>query len=314
MRPDAITLLRDLRPDPPPPAPDEAVLERIVATPPQRPARRRRRRVLRPALALATAAVAAALVVAPPGGSPDVLARAAQALDNENAILYFRTETRHRGNDADLTRREPDAVIDSHSEGWQADEGRRSRHIFDGDGEVVRDWDARVMAAYHPDRNQIVRYTGSRAFGPESEAPRSIGLPSLLPGQVIDDLRALLERARRGEENFRLVGETTVRGIDVYELRIDFDDLDLFIPEGRDHGVPDQPSVPVEAWRTIYIDRDRFLPVRVVERSEWPARGGEIVHSITDYPEIERLPRTPENEKLLEMSHHPGAEVVERGD
>ena len=204
--------------------------------------------------------------------------------------------------------------MDARTEGWQADDGRRVRYLFGDGSEIVRDRDAEVTSSYFPQSNEVVRHSGTSAFGPAPQQPNSIGTPSVLAGMVIDDLAKLLERARRGEEHARLVGETTVRGIEVYEIRIDFaDGLSLVIPDGTDHADPDAPSIPVEAWRTIYVDRERFLPVRVVERSLWPARGGEIIHSITDYTGIERLERTPENEKLLEMSPHPGATEVERG-
>ena len=307
MRPDAITLLRDLRPPDPAIAPDEAALERIVGSPAPPPPTRRR--LLRPALALAsiTAAVATAFAVVP-GGSPDVLAQTEAALTDENSILHFRTEVRFRSHGAELGTREPDAQVDGRSEAWQADAGRKERQIHDGAGEFVRDWDARRSVAYNAQRDELIHHTDPDVFGPNAR-PRGIDSPTLFGGSVIGDLSRTLERARRGEENVKLVGETSVRGIEVYELSIEYsEDGGAFFQPG-----PNGEDRPVKAWRTIYVDKERFLPVRVVERTEWLARGGEIVQSITDYVEIERLPRTPENEKLLEMSPHPGAKVIREG-
>ena len=63
----------------------------------------------------------------------------------------------------------------------------------------------------------------------------------------------------------------------------------------------------VQMTRTVYVDRETFLPVRVLERVE-----GRIA-VVTDYVVAERLPRTPANERLLRMSPHPGAKRITEG-
>jgi hypothetical protein len=171
-------------------------------------------------------------------------------------------------------------------ETWQADGGRRERTLF-GDVETVMDWDAGVQSSYVPARNQVVTVTDAFRGDP-------LGLAAGQGGHVLDDLALLLDRAKAGDADVHLVGETTVRGVPVYELRFDY----VF------HGVP-----PVRTYRLIYLNRETFLPVRVVEH--FPA--GETTPAIdvpTDYLVAERLPRTPENERLLEMSPHPGASHV----
>jgi hypothetical protein len=317
MSPDATALLRELRaahPDADPESPQaRAALDGIVLTPPDParspwPARRPRGRLALAAATLAVATVAALGVV--PGSSPDVLAQAARALDDEDAILHFRTETRLRSRGAELLTREPDAKVDASFEAWQADGGRRERFIHDGAGEWVRDWDAKVSMAYNVERDELIHHTDPDVFGPAAR-PRGIDDPTPIRGTVIGDLQRLLERARRGEENVLLVGETSVRGIDVYELQIEYTTDSVVLPGAP--SVADPEVEKVKGWRTLYVDRERFLPVRVIERGEWKARGGTIVQSITDYVEAEHLPRTAENEKLLEMSPHPGAKVIREG-
>jgi hypothetical protein len=68
-------------------------------------------------------------------------------------------------------------------------------------------------------------------------------------------------------------------------------------------------SKPQHLTRTVYVDRERYLPVRIVERF---AGGGKPL-AVIDYLVAERLPPTPENERLLRMSPHPGAKVVTGG-
>ena len=69
----------------------------------------------------------------------------------------------------------------------------------------------------------------------------------------------------------------------------------------------DMPTRQVPMTRTVYVDRETFLPVRVVERTE-----GRVTE-VTDYVLAERLPRTDANERLLRMAPHPGAKEVVEG-
>lgn len=296
MRPDAVTLLRDLRPPDPPRGPDEAALDRIFATPPGEPPRRRRR-ALRPALVASAALLGAVAVV--PGGSPDVLARTAAALSDEDTILHFRAEVRHRSHGAELQANEPDAEVDAWLENWQTAGGRRERVLFDGAVEFVKDWDARVSESYVPARDELIRHTDPDVFS-EDAGPHTLGSSTPFGGTAVGDLTRLMDRARRGEADVSLVGETTVRGVEVYELRVDLD-AGQFAVAPRPDG---SPGEPVTASRTIYVDRERFLPVRVEMRTNG------IVGEVIDFVMVERLPRTPENERLLEMSPHPGAKVI----
>jgi hypothetical protein len=80
--------------------------------------------------------------------------------------------------------------------------------------------------------------------------------------------------------------------------------------------VMDPTPLPTHAehlFRTVFIDRDTYLPVRIVEHFPAPNTPTGFVEPVADYTVAERLPRTPENEQLLRMSPHPGAKQVTEG-
>jgi hypothetical protein len=295
--PDAAALMRALRPrddafDPDAPAARER-LERILATPPSPGTDRGRGRV---ALAAVAAAVLAAVGVALGplvGGSPDVLARAAAALNQPDTILHFKALQNGRS-----------------IEVWQTAGARQKRVVYDGgELELVEDWDTKTSLAYDAKRDVVIRHTEPDIFDPAHRVPRGLDRP--LPGagaeSVTDELARLLERARRGEDDIALLGEATVRGTPVYELRIDFTvEMMAVVTPDTTTDVGSLRTREVPASRLVYVDRERFLPVRVVERMPG------VDEQVTEFLLAERLPRTPANERLLRMPPHPGArEVIE---
>jgi hypothetical protein len=300
--PDAVALLERARPDLPDFDPDapaaRARLEDILAAPPAapHPPRRRARR-----LAVAAAAVGAAgitVTLAPLGpGSPDVIARAAAALNEPGTILHLHAEVRIRDTPGEARGQVPDERVDYTEETWQTAGARQVRVLHDDGGEFTIDFDARTAVTYDPERNALIRTTDPRFFLPTRRPPEG----SAGPGTPRDDLAPLVERARSGEPNLSLTGETTIRGIPVYELRVERTSLAVD-RDGR------RLPVPPGYHRLIYVDRERFLPVRVVEGAP-----GGVVNAITDYVVAERLPRTPQNERLLRLSPHPGAKKLPDG-
>jgi len=91
---DAVSLLRAARPSDAAFEPDEAALERILLAPPERSVVvHRPRRAVRPlALGLALALAALAVAFAPfLRSSPDVVARAAAALNDPSTILHLKS-------------------------------------------------------------------------------------------------------------------------------------------------------------------------------------------------------------------------------
>jgi len=302
---DAVALLRELRPDThvaafDPDAPmARASLERILATPaPPTPPRRRRPSKRRLAIAAAGVAILAAGVVALSpfaGGSPDVVARAAAALNDPGAILHYRTQSQYAGFGKQRT-----------TEAWQTVDGLRKRIVFDGGGlESAEDQGAKTLLTYDRERNEILRHTDPDFF---NRTPRNVdATDGFWDPSDIGDLAKLLQRARNGDDTVHLVGEASVRGIPTYELRIPFT-LDVIMgPIKAGDDPADLPKRPVTFTRTVYVDKDTFLPVRVIEE-------GPQLRTITaDYVAMERLPLTPENERLLQMSPHPGAKETVEG-
>jgi hypothetical protein len=311
-QPDAVRLLRTLRPDPPDTAfdPDtpaaRAGLERILATPRLAPAptgrNRRGRRLASVSVAAATFAIAAVALSPFLRRSPDVVARAAAALNQPGTILHLRAQIRDRDTPSELSLPAPDARVDHTMELWQTAGARQQRLIFDGTAEFVEDWGTRTSDTYNAQRDELVHHTDPAIFDPAQRAALGTDSPFAGGAHVTDDLARLLDRAKHGDDHVRLAAETTIRHIPVYELRIT-----STVPGIEDPRDP-QSTTPMQLSHLVYVDRKHFLPVRIVEL----APGGSTVNTITDYVEAQRLPRTPENDRLLHMSPHPGAkEIVE---
>jgi hypothetical protein len=302
---DAVALLERARPDLPVFDPDapaaRAHLEEILTAPPAPPRapRRRARRLV--VVAAAAGAAAIAVVLAPLGpGSPDVIARAAAALNEPGTILHLRAEVRVRDTPGEARGKVPDDRIDHAEDTWQTAGARQIRVLHDDGGEFAIDYDARTAVTYDPQRDALIHAT-DRFFDLARRPPQG----SAGAGTPGDDLAPLVERARNGEPNLRLTGETTIRGIPAYELRVEPTSV-----QGDGGQAADGRRLPVPPGyhRLIYVDRERFLPVRVVEGAP-----GGVVNAITDYVVAERLPRTPQNERLLRLSPHPGAEKLPDG-
>jgi hypothetical protein len=297
--PDAVALLESTRPDLPEFDPDapaaRARLDDILAAPPvvaRQPRRRRTRRLV--VAAAATAAAGVAVMLAPLGpGSPDVIARAAAALNDPGTILHLHAEVRIRDTPDEARGLVPDERVDYREETWQTAGARQVHVLHDDGGEFAIDFDARTAVAYDQQQDALFHNTDPSFFESARRPPQG----SVGGGTPRDDLAPLVERARNREENLSLTGETTIRGIPVYELRVEH----WFMPADER---PPRP-IPPGYHRLIYVDRERFLPVRVVEGAP-----GGVVNAITDYVVAERLPRTPQNEGLLRLSPHPGAKKV----
>jgi hypothetical protein len=285
----------------------QAALERILATPPAAPARPERLLVRRALVlaALGSATAVAGLALLPQGTTgPHVIASAAAALDEPETILHFKTERRDRegGPGHPAAGPLPAAKVDRTMEVWQTAGARREHVVLTGptDMEWVTDRNAKVERTYVPARDEEVVHTDPAIFDdPASgvEAPRFGG------GNAVGELSRLLHDAQEGRGDVHYAGESTVRGVPVYELRTDF-----VVQTVGNRGPQDMEPRPAKASRVLFIDRDTYLPVRIVEYLPEPQAG--VVLSITDYVEMERLPLTEENERLLKMAPHPGAKVI----
>jgi hypothetical protein len=182
---------------------------------------------------------------------------------------------------------------------WQTAGARQERILFENGDEFVEDWATRTSLTYIAGSNELIRLDSDHFDRRQRVPPRIDAFPPLPAGNMTDELARALARARKREDGVRLLGETTVRNIAVYELRIDDFEVRLRAPVRPAGG----RARTLRMSRLVYVDRERFLPVRVVELAP-----GDVVASITDYTQVERLPRTPDNERLLRMAPHPGAD------
>jgi hypothetical protein len=266
---DPIKALKALRPDPSRFEPDSDALDRILSAP-QEPPRGRRSRMRLGVAAGAAAAVAAAIFVVAmlAGRSPDVVARAAEALNAPRTIVHYRAHRQelplHSG--------------DVWTEDWQTTDGLRHHSVqsVPGPGETAFDATKKTLLTYNPALNLLLRHTDPDFFDRSQ-----VGVDRFLfdPAQV-SALAKLFARARAGDASVRKVGEPSVRGIATYELRV---------PLARD------------LVRYVYLDKRTYLPVRLVELR--PGGYGEQ----TDYYDLRTLPLTARTERLLRMRPHPGA-------
>jgi hypothetical protein len=246
------------------------------------------------------AGLAAFAVALLPSGSPDVIARAAAALNDPDTILHLKSV---------------DAGGNT-METWQADGGRKERWLYrGGTGKAVEsteDWDTKTALSYSAQNDELITHTEPDFFNKDS---RVGSLSEGGPGShVYDDLALLLDRARAGAGNVHLSGETTGRDIPVYELRIDYTMEVIDLPASG--VVTDPTGLPThteQLHRTVYISRDSYLPVRIVEHLPAPGTRTGSVEATTDYLVAERVERTPETEALLRMTPHPGAKKVIEG-
>ena len=276
---DAIRLLTALRPQSVF-EPDAAMLQRIVSTPPEPPPRRPRRRVLAISVAATLAFAAAALIPtaflsspSPTGlRGPDVLAgvaKAASALSAPGGIYHFRTTRTYLGRPA------------VGGEFWHTDGGWQTRAVFPGGTELAFDYEAKTGFAYNAQRDEITQFTD-----PDYFRGRPIRFDDPVGGDpnTIGGLAALLATARRGDRRIHLDPDTTIKGIPVHTLRIDYQH--------------DGATV----FAIVYVNRRTFLPVRMIQ-------GPNVI----DYLEVERIPRSTATNRLLALSPHPGAKVTVEG-
>jgi hypothetical protein len=297
------------------PVPDgEALLERILASPV--PVRRRApRRPLRAPLALAGVAclLAAGVVLALPRGAPtDALAAAYKAVSEPGTILHYREHWV-----SPRTRVSPYQDLNE-TEVWQASDGSRGREIqslpaqgssgpmqttprpastweYVWSGEGTRSWDSL-------DKDTIVFYDARHAPEPPSPGAADVG------NRQIGDPRTLLNRARSNDSQVTQLPDGTVRGIPVLRFRVGSCKLT--------HTGPNAWSM---RWAAVVsIDRDSHLPVRVEQPPCRDAPAGqkgltteEMPGLTVDYLSFEVLPGDAANQRMLDMSAHPGAKLVD---
>jgi hypothetical protein len=257
----------------------DALLARIVAEQPEQI--RRARRHWLPAIAATAAAVVLALVVidvvdeGAPG--PSVVDRAVAAVSVENSI-YHTVEVLTFGHQH------------AYREGWFGPRVSRQK-IYYHRGKLA------VEEVLQPRLTRAGRHVGIIFDAKHNliqrvrmyRGARNSDFPELDPSQ--DPAAALRELQREGR--LRLVGSEDFEGRKVYRL------------------VGDAPSRPgIRVNRLVYlVDANTYYPVLL----EWvfARHGAARVRFTSRFTTYERLPATAENRKLLKMSPHPGAKVLD---
>jgi hypothetical protein len=244
-----------------------------LAPAPRRP--RRRRLVLAPVLAAAI--VALVLGLSAGSSSPDVLAEAQEALGPQGGILHY------------VIRRPEAGPENAKVEVWVTRDPRRERMQIGEDGLTLRSQyaDGEIRHVMRGDDHVTVNRMspqGRREFEDGEPSPLGTGLDPLTgvrrmldDGKLREDGKAELD----GREVIRLVGTEPARPA----------------PGGAT-----RPTVDHE----YYVDAETFAPVRLIDR--WHQRSGTAT---TDFEVYERLPLTPENERLLELPGIDGMREVD---
>jgi hypothetical protein len=198
----------------------------------------------------------------------------------------------------------------STSESWQLDDGSRARTIthWEGAGPMQgttwEDVTTRTLSlAYRPasagQSATIIRYRASDDFAAIPEEPPPFGAPPIGGSSVVRDPRTVPDRLAAGDKDVAPLADATVRGIAVKRFEV-----------GRcGESASAVPPTPQRA--IVALARDTLAPVRVTERS-CPSDTHEPSGTrVLDYISFEELPATPHNLQLLDMSPHPGVDIVD---
>lgn len=293
----ATELLTELRPPLKESPSEDGTIERILLAGPEPTPPPRRGRYARPiALAGVTAMVAiAAVALAPSGGSGPVgLAGAAAALNEPDVLLHFKVTM-------------PGGAMKT-AETWQTPDGRRTHTIYGNGIEIAYDQERGVMETYLPDRNEVIADTDPEAF---AQPFGSIATSPTASPERVGDLPALVTRALSGDDpKVRHIGRTTVRGIDVDQIRVEQNvEVADAVRGASPKEVKDAPRKTITMTRDIYVRHDNALPVRVVDHRGgfWPAT------TTSEFTEAQKLTLDASSEPMLTLGHHPGATRTVRG-
>ncbi len=285
------------------------------------------------ALAAAGFAVASSLNGPRPAiAQAAVISRAAAALDQPNTILYLRVQdySAHGGicvrfgqcifpsspgREAGISADPAEDTVTYTSQEWVSPSGSQEHTIYSNGTETVSNQDSHEDATYDPADNTLTILTdvGLGNTPPPSATPLPLPSPSDFENPAYYE--SLYHEAQAGTQNVQLVGQATIAGRSVYELRFDIAPTpSAHSPAGDMCG--SEVCTPPDLEILVYLDSQTFTPVRSVvitlntnDRPGIPA--GATVTSVTDFL-AQTLPDTPANERLLQMSSHPGATQIQQ--
>lgn len=322
---------------------------------PARDSRPRRIRVAFVAVPVVAVAAAVVIVVPSLGGSRSgiaqaaVLKRAAAALNQANTIFYLQAQQYSAIGGAPcitegvapflvcgpisttqaqtgISANPADDALRYSSQEWLNSDGSQDHTIYSNGYETVNNTNTQQYSSYDASDNTLTTLsaTGDTST-PITSASPPLGQPTAADLANPSYYESLYQEAEAGQQNTQdgttasaqLVGETTIAGESVYELRFDFHFTPPANPPAGDICGSTVCTRPDQAT-LLYLDSQTFLPVRsvnlIVNRTDQPGiPPGTAVWSITDLS-VQSLPDTPANENLLQMSPHPGATEIEQTD
>ena len=286
------------------------------------------RRLAFAAIPIALAAAVLALVLSLSGPRPGVaqaavIARAAAALDQPNTTLYLQAQNYDGGTpcaSADPSQCQStdpatiaagisadpanDTLTNTYQE-WLSPDGSLQHQIDSNGDESVTNTNTNTNVFYEAADNTLTTFTD---FTPPSLTYPEVGDLS------IANIESMYQRAQAGAQNIQLIGQTTIGGNPVYELRIDIPVPTPANVTGNLCGSTVCTAPPVSVL--LYVDSKTFLPVRTVTVVSNPndlpglAYPSKVV-AVTEFA-AQSLPDTPASESLLQMSSHPGATQTRR--
>jgi len=294
--------------------------------------RRRARRlgftVIPVALAAAGFAVATSLSGPRPAiAQAAVISRAASALDQPGTILYLRVQDysaygaicvrfgqcispSSSRREAGISANPAEDTVTYTSREWVSPDASQEHTIYNDGTETVSNRQTHEDATYDPAENTLTTLTdvGLGSAPPRSSTPLPLPSPSDFESPTYYE--SLLREAQAGTQNVQLVGQATIGGTSTYELRFDIARTPPAHPPAGDM-CGSEVCAPPGLEILVYLDSRTFTPVRSVmitlntnDRPGIPA--GASVTNVTDFS-AELLPDTRGNERLLQMSRHPGA-------
>jgi hypothetical protein len=274
-----------------------------------------------------------------------VLTRAAAALDQPNAILYIQEQNYGtvgscfalarsssagapgtpicvggRSTDAGTSGISADPANDTlnySSQEWLSPDESQVHTIYGNGDEAALNNSTGQYTIYDAANDTLINDSSIPITPPPigTIAPLAIG-PLALSRAISDPayFEELYQEAQAGDKNAQgqttftseLVGQTTIDGESVYELRFDFH---FTAPADiAADNAPDQENL-------LYLDSKTYTPVRSVKMAVNPSGqpdgpSGTTVLAVTDFT-VQSLPDNPANERLLQMSPHPGATQIQ---
>jgi hypothetical protein len=300
------------------------------------------------------AAAVAIVIVVPSLGGPRtgiaqaaVLKRAEAALDQTNTIFYLQTQqysaigggpcidegvppfsvcapTSSADAQTGISANPADDSLRYSSQEWLSADGSQDHTIYSNGFETVNNTNTQQVSSYDAADNTLTTLTDTGdTGGPITSGSPPVGPPTASDLANPSYYESLYQEAEADQQNTQagttvsaqLVGQTTIGGESVYELRFDFH----FTPPSNQAAQDMCGSTvctPPDRETLLYLDSQTFLPVRsvllIVNPTDRPGLPpGTAVWTLTDLS-IQSIPNTPANASLLQMSAHPGATQVER--